>query len=320
MAADRDTTAVCYDPTQHIDTAVAGDPGSCDAAAQWLSQLGTHAELAGEHFRNATQVAESGWEGPAAAAFQGAVGFVRDDIDHLVSTATRMSEGLAEFGSVLSAERGRMEGVRDWAVGGGLTAGGASILRPEQEGIVKVNMALKASAMDRQQPLSAEDRAALPDEEELILAVAEHNARVRLFNDCIDRVRESRVREEEAHRALREAIVPAARDLPTIMLRLKALSVAFAAGKEGYKVLTGDQTWEEAGFSFAGLLGGAWAGSRIGSVGGPWGSGAGAAIGSLVGGLAGEKIADFVLPQREDADAISYEPEIPPEWVSHHGW
>ncbi|WP_199432665.1 hypothetical protein [Qaidamihabitans albus] len=305
--------------TGHLDTAVEGDPNSCAEAADTMGTLATAAAGAADEFGTALATAQAGWQGPASESFLSAVHFLHTDLDEIASTGEKISSGLAEFGFALAAAIAKMADIRGQAAAGGLEVDGTIILPPQPGPVLKRYGAILAGSRQQGRLLSDEDREYIRSDE-VSQALDAHNAKVRLYNDCIDSVREVREREEEAHRTLHDVITPPARKLGDVMIRVTALSVAFTAGKQAYNALQGHQSWGEAGSKVPSIVAGGLAGGSNGAAVGTFvwpgpgtvvGGVLGTMGGSVVGGILGSKVADFVLPEKDLLGDVDEQSEIP---------
>lgn len=302
----------------HLDTAVDGEPGSCAAAAEWMSTLADAARSAADRFGTAIATAKSGWYGPASESFQIAVHYVPADIERVAETGAKIATGLAEFGFALTAVIGKMTDLLGRARAGGLDIDGTIVLAPAPGPVLNRYLSVLASASYRNQLLNEEELAYVRSDE-VRAALDDHNAKVRLYNECIDVAREIREQEQEAHRTLHDVIVPPAMELSDVMLRITRLSIVFTAGKQAYNALAGHQTWGEAAIKtpsiIAGGLAGAANGAGVGTVllpgaGTVIGGVLGAIGGSFVGGILGSDVADFVLPEADLLEGVEDSEEI----------
>ncbi|MCT2587068.1 hypothetical protein [Actinophytocola gossypii] len=187
-----------------LDTTVAGSPGTCVQAADALDKYAGWIQQAGDLSRGARTVAESGWDGPAHDAFDRVIQTPLRTADDLAFTCQEAMRALTNFADALTRVMEAMFGTVEAARGGGLEVQGPLIL-PPSPAPPKPTIARQAS--------SAGDAAALHRDYQAKMdawlpLANEYNRKARLFNDCADKVRDARIKEDEAHGALRDALGP----------------------------------------------------------------------------------------------------------------
>ncbi|MFC4852934.1 hypothetical protein [Actinophytocola glycyrrhizae] len=190
--------------TDPLMTVVAGSPGTCVEAADALDSYAGWVQKAGDLSRGARAVAESGWEGPAHDAFDKVSQVPARTADDLAFTCQEAMRALKDFAGSLTKIMETMLTTREAAVNGGLEVVDGLIFPPEP--------APPKPSLDHQASSSADADAMYRDYQAKMAAwvplADAYNKKAELFNTCSDSVRDARVKEDEAHAALRAELGP----------------------------------------------------------------------------------------------------------------
>lgn len=185
-----------------INTTINGSTGTCREAADWLGDLAGQAEAAGGWYYRGIAVAESGWEGPAHDAFAVAVDGVGRKLDDLDYTAREYERALREFADALDKVIDRMNSALDKARSGGLEVEEPFIKEPSGPGPPPET----AIGMVRPDTPPEQVRIIQQANEQYNEQVRAHNAKVDVYNECLEIAKDAHNREDEAHANLREVM------------------------------------------------------------------------------------------------------------------
>ncbi|OZM70385.1 hypothetical protein CFN78_26065 [Amycolatopsis antarctica] len=178
--------------TGQLNTTVNGHPGSCIEAADWLSAFDRNAESAVDRCHDASAIADSGWNGPASAAFRTAIMDPRLTCNDLAFTCRLYEQALRDFGEALERVVGAMNDALAHAGDNGLEVHGPFVLPPEPPPTTTVE--------DFTDP--AQTYADISEK------TVGYNTKAEAFNECSDLVADARRREGEAHANLLDALTP----------------------------------------------------------------------------------------------------------------
>lgn len=190
--------------TGTLNTTVPGSPGTCVAGGDALNGYAGNVQMAGDQSRRARTVARSGWEGPAHDAFDRVTLKPTNAADDLAFTCQEAMRTLKDFASSLSKVQEKMINTIREASGGGLEVQGPLILPPNPpppKPSISGQASSAADATDKYEAYQTQMRAWVP-------IANEYNRKVELFNKCSDNVRDARLKEDEAHAALRGGLGP----------------------------------------------------------------------------------------------------------------
>lgn len=185
-----------------LNTMVNGSTGTCVEAADWLRQVAVGADECGDGIQRAKATAMAGWDGPAANAFLATMRGTVDHADRVAKTAKNYERALREFVTALDGVIGRMNDAISKAEAGGLRLDGPFILQPEPFTAKKPGTPTKLCTAEEGVVVTGHIQGSMEDWN---AARADHNRKVRVFNDCKKLVHDARNAEDEAHRDLQHA-------------------------------------------------------------------------------------------------------------------
>ena len=190
---------------QALNTTVNGSSGTCFAAADWLHTVVDAGHQAAGDVRGAHTTAEAGWSGPAGAAFLESINNVDVVTDEMAEWAARTERALRDFGSSLDTVIARMQEAISKAKAGGLQVDGPFIVEPDPVPMNQPGTPVEiCTANDVHKVIGTYQG----DINKYNALVADHNAKVAVYNDCKAIVDAARTTEGNAHHALQQAIHP----------------------------------------------------------------------------------------------------------------
>lgn len=184
---------------QSLNTMVNGSVGTCEEAADWLRHVAEGADECGDSLQRGKAFAEAGWDGPAANAFLGTMRGTVDRADQVSKTAKEYERGLREFTDALERVIERMNNAVTKAQDNDLRIDGPFILPPEPFTARKPGTPTKACTAEEGTVVTGKVQGSMADWN---AARAEHNSKVRAYNECKGLVHDARNAEDEAHRDL----------------------------------------------------------------------------------------------------------------------
>lgn len=191
----------------NLNTNVHGSVGAIEEAANYFMLAESRAGEAADHYLKARTGSESGWVGPAGAAF-------RDNVDaqatvslDVESTAKKYWHATQDFADRLKVVIDKMATAGEKAKAGDLEVHGLIILRPEHTGPAPVHAAnvvgeLVTSTGNAGAATEKIDAA----EAAYAQKVEAYNAKVAVFNECLALHNAARKLEMKAHIELQEAL------------------------------------------------------------------------------------------------------------------
>ncbi|MER5392696.1 putative T7SS-secreted protein [Saccharopolyspora sp. NPDC002686] len=179
---------------QSIDTFVAGDIGSCRSTAAWLNSVSGGVHEIGTSLHRARADSESCWSGQAGDAFRNVMKVNGTDADELAEQVTVVKKALEKFADELDTVKRRIDQAREVAASKGLTVTPTTIEGP---GPAPRNPARNGPGY---RSMPAEKRAEIEGVDAAHLA--EHEAKVRAFQDAQMAVDAARRDEKAAHATL----------------------------------------------------------------------------------------------------------------------
>ncbi len=162
-----------------IDTQIEGSPGSIRAAASWLSgTLKPAVEKGGDSFAAARRTAGGDWRGETGEAFVGAMARAVTQVDNVESRVSEVKGAFDDYAGSLERCQNRMKAIRADARGGGLTVSGFTIQSPGD------------GPPHPGEPPEAASTGAVGQYDAAVTAYNAHQAKVRLFNQLVERAGE----------------------------------------------------------------------------------------------------------------------------------
>ncbi|MGH3624662.1 MAG: hypothetical protein ACRDQ5_23220 [Sciscionella sp.] len=188
--------------SQALNTTVNGSSGTCVEAADWLSGLYAEAHDADGATRDARGAAESGWHGPAEAAFADALHGIPGDMASLTENAYQCEWALRDFAAALDKVVDTMNAALERARSGDLRVDGPFIIAPQAPPPITSLPTGRCTPQDAQ--VAARnyqgDIAALRE------AQIEYNTKAAVYNACKALVEDARRIEQRAHEELRASM------------------------------------------------------------------------------------------------------------------
>ncbi|QGK69146.1 hypothetical protein GIY23_05990 [Allosaccharopolyspora coralli] len=182
--------------TGAINTAVKGLPDSCRATAEELSKLSAGSDEVGTGLYRVRSESESCWTGEAGDAFREAMQKRGRAASDLAEAASRGQKALETFADELQTVRGWVRQAREVAAKHGLTVTPTTIEPPGPAPAAPP----EATGPPRLGEGSLEPMLAHGE------AMADHERKVRGFNEAQHTVERARNKERDAHQALTEAM------------------------------------------------------------------------------------------------------------------
>ncbi|MFF0149132.1 WXG100 family type VII secretion target [Amycolatopsis sulphurea] len=177
------------------------------AAADWLRTVAEAGRQAAGDVRGARTTAEAGWQGPASEAFRDSIDNIDVVGDEMADWASRTERGLRDFAGSLDTVIARVQDAMTKATAGGLQVDGPFIVEPDP---VPMNKPGTPAEMCTANNLHAVIGTYQGDIKKYNALVADHNAKVAVYNECKSIVDAARTTEDNAHMALRQAVQPPA--------------------------------------------------------------------------------------------------------------
>ncbi|MER6990994.1 hypothetical protein ABT337_17785 [Saccharopolyspora hirsuta] len=183
---------------QSIDTFVAGDTGSCRSTAAWLGSVSGGVHEIGTGLHRARVDSESCWSGQAGDAFRNVMKVNGADADELAEQVTVVKKALEKFAGELDTVQRRIDQAREVAASKGLTVTPTTIEGP--------------GPAPRNPARNGPGYRSMPDEKRAEIEgvdaarLAEHEAKVRAFQEAKLTVDAARRDEKAAHSALASAM------------------------------------------------------------------------------------------------------------------
>lgn len=156
-----------------VDTEIKGEPGQVEGAADWLRhQLAGKLDDAVDRLNGARKDAESSWNSAAGDEFAGVMKRARDATDDLHSAAKDMAKDLDTFASKLRRRQNEMADVRRGAGRAGLTVAGFVVQDP-------------GPGPERPPNHFVGTQTEVAEHNQRVRAYDDHQALVRAYNDAV---------------------------------------------------------------------------------------------------------------------------------------
>lgn len=186
----------------HLNTTVNGSSGTCREAADVLRSIGAYAKGAADDVHEARNDAKAGWHGPASYAFLDATAGPSQNCDDLSFTSETYADALDTFADALDGVIKRMDQALGKATAGQLEVHGPFIMRPKHPGPAPEVGIGPVSPRDSPDVIYLFEKA----QERYAEAAADFDRKAAVYNECLAIVKDARIREEQAHTDLREAL------------------------------------------------------------------------------------------------------------------
>lgn len=187
---------------QAINTTVNGSSGTCVEAAEYTNHVAKSGDTCGDGIQRATNTTYAGWDGPAANAFLSSLSGTRPQVDGVAEVAMAYSRALHDFAAALDGVVNRVNDAIGKAQAGGLRMDGPFILQPEPFTTPKPGTPKGFCTAEQGSVVVGQYQG---DVAAWNAALAEHNRKVAVFNECKAIVHAARNAEEEAHHHLQDA-------------------------------------------------------------------------------------------------------------------
>lgn len=201
-----------------LNLMVMGTPESCDTAADTLDRIHNSTVQASGTATKIFDFLDENWEGGAAALYHRAMENYTSGLDEIADSCPEWSRGLREFASSIRAVKQQMDEIQAFAKQSELRTEGPYIFAP-------------AGPPPMPQPEIGTPGFKNKGVERYNTAADAYNQKVRAYNQCQQRVKEQRNKEDNAHEQLRSAF------------------------KIEPDKMTSVQKWVSGGSSFKGLIG-----------------------------------------------------------------
>lgn len=179
----------------HLNTTVNGSVGTVREAADYFLLGSSRAESAADNYIKARTETEAGWRGPAGEAYRDAIVDPARVCLDIQATCAKYEPAVRTFADRLEKVISQMADVIATAKGGGLEVQGPIVMRPKHPGPPPAD----ASGVVPPNAAADELRHRQAAHASYTNVVSDYNAKVKVFNESLEKFKAARNLEEQAH-------------------------------------------------------------------------------------------------------------------------